>query len=113
MKNKKVVALVMGIAMAFSLTACGGSSDTAATAANGSTEQTESTEQTGGSADVTTFIAAHASTNESTLGQFFLTIQQYLEDDLAEMILKAEVESGSRIKVDYDKDAGKIKCSVE
>lgn len=40
-------------------------------------------------------------------------IQQYLEDDLAEMILKAEVESGSRIKVDYDKDAGKIKCSVE
>ena len=81
MKNKKVVALVMGIAMAFSLTACGGSSDTAATTTNGSTEQAEGTEQTGDSADITTFVAAHASTNESTLGQFFLTIQQYLEEN--------------------------------
>ena len=44
MKNKKVVALVMGIAMAFSLTACGGSSDTAATTTNGSTEQAEGTD---------------------------------------------------------------------
>ena len=81
MKNKKVVALVMGIAMAFSLTACGGSSDTAATTTNGSTEQAEGTEQTGDFADITTFVAAHASTNESTLGQFFLTIQQYLEEN--------------------------------
>ena len=78
MKNKKAVALVMGIAMAFSLTACGGNSDTATTTTGSSTEQTASTED---SADVTTFIAAHASTNESTLGQFFLTIQQYLEEN--------------------------------
>lgn len=81
MKNKKAVALVMGIAMVFSLTACGDGSDTAATTTSGSTEQAESTEKTGDSVDVTTFIAAHASTNESTLGQFFLTIQQYLEEN--------------------------------
>lgn len=56
--------------MAFSLTACGGSSDTAATTTNGSTEQAEGTEQTGDSADITTFVAAHASTNES-LGTVF------------------------------------------
>lgn len=81
MKNKKAVALVLGIAMAISLTACGGSSDSGAATTPATDSRAEETEQSGDTAGVTTFTAAHASTNESTLGQFFLTIQKYLEEN--------------------------------
>lgn len=80
MKLKKLLVLVLGVAMTFSLTACGGgqkeSTDTKTEASD-----EESVKETSSDGEVTTFIAAHASTNESTLGQFFLTIQQYLEEN--------------------------------
>lgn len=81
MKNKKAVALVLGIAMAISLTACGESSDSGAATTPATDSRAEETEQSGDTEGVTTFTAAHASTNESTLGQFFLTIQKYLEEN--------------------------------
>ena len=88
MKNKKAVALVLGIAMAISLTACGGSSDSGAATTPATDSRAEETEQSGDTEGVTTFTAAHASTNESTLGQFFLTIQKYLEENTAKIALK-------------------------
>ena len=40
-------------------------------------------------------------------------IQKYIEDDLAEMILKAEVESGNKIIVDHKDGDDKLQCSIE
>ena len=39
-------------------------------------------------------------------------IQQYLEDNLAEMILKAEVESGNKIIIDY-RNGDNLSCRIE
>lgn len=39
-------------------------------------------------------------------------IQKYLEDELAELILSSSLKVGNLVKVDYDKDAGKIVTSV-
>lgn len=40
------------------------------------------------------------------------SIQKYLEDPMAELIINSELVSGDIIKVDYDKDADKILTSV-
>lgn len=83
MKIKKALALVLSTAMVFSLAACGSSSESVSTAENTteSVPDTAEAETPAAGGKVTTFIAAHASTNESTLGQFFLTIQKYLEEN--------------------------------
>ena len=39
-------------------------------------------------------------------------IQKYLEDNLAEMIINAELTGGNAIRVDYDKEADKITTAV-
>lgn len=83
MKMKKALAMLLGTAMVLSMTACGGNSESNDAPDNvGSTtvESSETTEKDV-STDVVTFTAAHASTNESTLGQFFLSIQKYLEEN--------------------------------
>ncbi len=40
------------------------------------------------------------------------SIQKYLEDPLAELIINSELKSGDTIKVDYDKEADKVLTSV-
>lgn len=40
-------------------------------------------------------------------------IQKYLEDEMAEMIIRAAIHNGDTIKVDYDKNEDKIITSVE
>lgn len=40
------------------------------------------------------------------------SIQKYLEDPLAELIINSELNSGDTIKVDYDKEADKVLTSV-
>lgn len=39
-------------------------------------------------------------------------VQQYLEDDLAEMILRAEVEKGNRIIVDHTEGNERLTCTI-
>ncbi len=39
-------------------------------------------------------------------------VQQYLEDDLAEMILRAEVEKGNRIIVDHTEGNERLTCAI-
>ena len=39
-------------------------------------------------------------------------IQQYIEDDLAEMMLRAELENSRKLKFDVDKENDKLKCIV-
>ena len=39
-------------------------------------------------------------------------VQQYLEDDLAEMILRAEVEKGNSIIVDHTEDNERLTCTI-
>ena len=39
-------------------------------------------------------------------------VQQYLEDDLAEMILRAEVEKGNRIIVDHTEGNARLTCII-
>ncbi len=39
-------------------------------------------------------------------------IQQYIEDDLAEMMLRAELENSRKLKFDVDKENDKLKCVV-
>ena len=39
-------------------------------------------------------------------------VQQYLEDDLAEMILRAEVEKGIRIIVDHTEGNERLTCAI-
>ena len=82
MKLKRVLALALGVTLSMSFMGCGNAGNEASGASNGS----EAASQTGGekgdeAEEVTHFIAAHASTNESTLGQFFLSIQKYLEEN--------------------------------
>ena len=39
-------------------------------------------------------------------------IQKYLEDELAEMIIRATVQEGDTIVVDFDKENQKIESSI-
>ena len=39
-------------------------------------------------------------------------IQQYIEDDLAEMMLRAELQNSRKLKFDVDKENDKLKCTV-
>ena len=39
-------------------------------------------------------------------------IQKYLEDEMAEIIIRAAIQQGNTIKVDYDSEAGKITTCV-
>ena len=39
-------------------------------------------------------------------------IQKYLEDELAEMVIKADVREGDKIKVDFDEENKKIVTEV-
>ena len=39
-------------------------------------------------------------------------IQKYLEDELAEMIIRTDINEGQKITIDYDKDNDKIISSV-
>lgn len=41
------------------------------------------------------------------------SIQKYLEDPLAELIINSELKAGDTIKVDYDKETDKVLTSVE
>lgn len=40
-------------------------------------------------------------------------IQKYIEDELAEMILRAEVNQGSKLVIDYKEGCDKLECSVK
>lgn len=39
-------------------------------------------------------------------------LQKYLEDEMADMIIRATIHAGNTIKVDYDKDNGKITTEI-
>lgn len=73
-------ATAIGLA-AMGIAGCGSSSSSSSSSAapQGETKAAESGEDA--AAEPTHFTAAHASTNESTLGQFFLAIQAYLEEN--------------------------------
>lgn len=64
---KKSMVLVISAAMVFSLASCGNSTSDTTTGSKSASEESK----TNASSKATTFIAAHASTEESTLGQFF------------------------------------------
>ena len=40
-------------------------------------------------------------------------IQRYIEDELSDMILRAELLNGKKVLVDYDKDNEKLKFNVQ
>ena len=83
MKLRKALALVLGMTLTLSLAACGGGKTPSGN--NSAPQSGNSSSSQAPGEGVTTFIAAHASTNESTLGQFFLTIQKYLEDNTTDL----------------------------
>ena len=47
-----------------------------------------------------------------TMGDMY-TIQKYLEDEMAEMIIRASVGEGDTIVVDFDKDKQEIVTNVK
>lgn len=103
---RKTMALAVSTAMVFALAACGNSpSDTT------TSDKAASNETKPASSKATTFIAAHASTEESTLGQFFLSIQDYLEKNTDD--LKMEVYPAGQLGSDTELAESIVDNSVQ
>ena len=63
--------------------------------------------------DAKTFIAERGYDAQYGARPLKRAIQKYLEDELAEMIINSELQEGSTILVDFDKDSGKITTKIE
>ena len=104
---KKSMVLVISAAMVFSLASCGNSTSDTTTGSKSASEESK----TNASSKATTFIAAHASTEESTLGQFFLSIQDYLEKNTDD--LKMEVYPAGQLGSDTELAESIVDNSVQ
>ena len=120
---KKALALATTMTMiGFSLSACGGSSSSGSTtAAAGAAQTTSGAAETAAAAesqktdaaagDATTFVAAHGSTEESTLGQFFIAIQKYLEENTTD--LRMEIYPAAQLGNDSELAESIVEGSIQ
>lgn len=100
-KVKRALALILSSILVLSLVSCG----------NTKSETGSSAGTSGGEGEPLHFVAAHGSTEDSTLGQFFLAIQQYLDENSD--VLKMDLYPAAQLGNDSELAESIVEGSVQ